>query len=27
VACVYASLGDKESAFAWLEQAYLARSD
>ena len=27
VACVYAPLGDKESAFAWLEQAYLARSD
>jgi serine/threonine protein kinase/tetratricopeptide (TPR) repeat protein len=27
VACVYAQLGDKESAFAWLEKAYLARSD
>jgi serine/threonine protein kinase/tetratricopeptide (TPR) repeat protein len=27
VACVYAPLGDKERAFAWLEQAYLARSD
>jgi len=27
VACVYATLGDKEKAFAWLEKAYLARSD
>ena len=27
VACVYASLGDKEKAFVWLERAYLARSD
>ncbi|HEY6389555.1 MAG TPA: tetratricopeptide repeat protein, partial [Candidatus Acidoferrum sp.] len=27
VACVYAPLGDKEKAFAWLEKAYLARSD
>jgi tetratricopeptide (TPR) repeat protein len=27
VACVYASLGDKESAFAWLEKAYHTRSD
>jgi serine/threonine protein kinase/Tfp pilus assembly protein PilF len=27
VACVYASLGEKEQAFAWLEKAYLARSD
>jgi tetratricopeptide (TPR) repeat protein len=27
VACVYAALGDKEKAFAWLEKAYLARSD
>jgi tetratricopeptide (TPR) repeat protein len=27
VACVYAPLGDKEQAFAWLEKAYLARSD
>jgi serine/threonine protein kinase/Flp pilus assembly protein TadD len=27
VACVYAPLGDKERAFAWLEKAYLARSD
>jgi len=27
VACVYASLGDKEKAFDWLEKAYLARSD
>ena len=27
VACVYAPLGDKESAFTWLERAYLARSD
>jgi tetratricopeptide (TPR) repeat protein len=27
VACVYAALGDKESAFAWLEKAYRERSD
>ena len=27
VAGVYAPLGDKEQAFAWLEKAYLARSD
>jgi TolB-like protein/DNA-binding winged helix-turn-helix (wHTH) protein/Tfp pilus assembly protein PilF len=27
VACVYSALGDKEKAFAWLEKAYLARSD
>jgi TolB-like protein/DNA-binding winged helix-turn-helix (wHTH) protein/Flp pilus assembly protein TadD len=27
VACVYATLGDNERAFAWLENAYLARSD
>ena len=27
VACVYAPLGDNERAFAWLEKAYLARSD
>jgi TolB-like protein/Tfp pilus assembly protein PilF len=27
VACVYAPLGGKERAFAWLEKAYLARSD
>lgn len=27
VACVYATLGDNERAFAWLEKAYLARSD
>ena len=27
VACVYATLGDNEQAFAWLEKAYLARSD
>jgi len=27
VGCVYASLGDKERAFAWLEKAYHARSD
>jgi serine/threonine protein kinase/Tfp pilus assembly protein PilF len=27
VACVYATLGDKEKAFAWLEKGYLARSD
>jgi eukaryotic-like serine/threonine-protein kinase len=27
VACLYAALGDKEHAFAWLERAYGARSD
>ena len=27
VGCVYATLGDKEQAFAWLEKGYLARSD
>jgi TolB-like protein len=27
VASIYASLGDKERAFSWLEKAYLARSD
>jgi TolB-like protein/DNA-binding winged helix-turn-helix (wHTH) protein/Flp pilus assembly protein TadD len=27
LACVYSALGDKEKAFAWLEKAYLARSD
>jgi TolB-like protein/DNA-binding winged helix-turn-helix (wHTH) protein/Flp pilus assembly protein TadD len=27
VACVYATLGDNEKAFGWLEKAYLARSD
>ncbi len=27
VACLYAALGDKKRAFAWLETAYLARSD
>lgn len=27
VACVFATLGDNERAFAWLEKAYLARSD
>ena len=27
MACVYSALGDKEKAFAWLEKAYLARSD
>jgi TolB-like protein/DNA-binding winged helix-turn-helix (wHTH) protein/Flp pilus assembly protein TadD len=27
VASVYAALGDKEQAFAWLEKAYLQRSD
>jgi serine/threonine protein kinase/TolB-like protein/Flp pilus assembly protein TadD len=27
VACVYATLGDNEEAFAWLDKAYLARSD
>jgi TolB-like protein/DNA-binding winged helix-turn-helix (wHTH) protein len=27
VACVYATLGDKERAFSWLEKGYLARSD
>ena len=27
VACVYAALGNKERAFAWLEKAYYARSD
>jgi tetratricopeptide (TPR) repeat protein len=27
VACVYTTLGDNEQAFAWLENAYLARSD
>lgn len=27
VACVYATLGENEQAFAWLEKAYLARSD
>jgi len=27
VGCLYATLGDKEQAFAWLENAYRARSD
>ena len=27
VACVYATLGENEQAFGWLEKAYLARSD
>jgi len=27
VACLYAALGDKDHAFAWLERAYGARSD
>jgi TolB-like protein/Tfp pilus assembly protein PilF len=27
VACVYATLGEKEQAFNWLERGYLARSD
>jgi len=27
VACIYSVLGDKEKAYAWLEKAYLARSD
>ena len=27
VACVYAPLGDNERAFAWLEKAFIARSD
>lgn len=27
VACVYATLGDNEQALAWLDKAYLARSD
>jgi len=27
VACLYAALGDKERAFAWLEKAYPDRSD
>jgi TolB-like protein/methylphosphotriester-DNA--protein-cysteine methyltransferase len=27
VACIYATLGDKERAFSWLEKGYRARSD
>ena len=27
VACVYATLGEKEHAFSWLEKAYRDRSD
>jgi hypothetical protein len=27
VSCVYASLGEKEQAFTWLEKAYRDRSD
>ena len=27
VACVYATLGENEQAFGWLEKAYLPRSD
>ena len=27
VACVYATLGEREQAFTWLEKAYRDRSD